>query len=118
MRPVVLVMLVSLGAGGQTCISSAAFARDVLHLNDLNLNLHDVFGTSADHNGDVLFHAGPLEPSGNPQGLISPSVNFGQWKASIRNSADQFQGKALDTTSVHGYVGGRTTKFLFTLPLH
>jgi hypothetical protein len=114
----VLVLVASLSAGGQACISSSAFGRDVLHLNSLNLNLHDVFGTSGDHPGDVLFHTTPVEPATNLQGVISPSLNFGQFRASIRNSTDQFDGKGLDTTSVHGYVGGRTTKVLFTFPIH
>ncbi len=119
MRPRV-VLIVALAAVGQACFGAGANAREALHFHFhvLDLDVHDIFGTPGerDADGDALFHAVPAEADQH-RGVFSPGLDFGSFQAGIENGSYDFDSKRLKATSVHGDVGRRSTKFIFTIPI-
>jgi hypothetical protein len=118
MRP--LAVLIVAAAAVQVCFGAGASAREPLHfqLHALDLNIHGVFGTPSEHDadGDVLFHAAPADANQH-RGVVSPRLDFGSFQAGIENGRYDFDSKSFRATSVHGDVGRRSTKLMFTIPI-
>jgi len=120
MHPMV-ARVFALIAAGIFGFGSAANAGQALHLHfhGLDLNLPTPFGALAarDASGAPLLDPAPAVAA-QPQQFSSPGLNFGAFKASIDSGWYQFDAKKLGATSVHGFVGSRSTQLLLTLPIH